>query len=166
MTATLTVYAGSGDASPGTTFPQMSQQGSAVGLYTLQCDAAADEGCQWPIHLPGYTSGNITATIHWHAETATSGDVVLSVSICAQTANADNIDVSGDAWATANTGTDSHLGTTAKRPHQHDVTISNLDSLADGDRVYLRFRRLGSNGSDTMSGDMHLERIVLVYPNT
>ena len=63
------------------------------------------------------------------------------------------MNVETDALATETTVTDSHLGTTGQRVHSASITISNLDSLADGDDVALRFGRLGSNGSDTMAGD-------------
>lgn len=159
----LWLPAGTADPVPGATYPQMDQQGSAVGIVSLRFDAATDEACQWPIRLPGYTSGNVTVTLFWHAETATSNDVVVGASLCAQTPNTDSGDVTGDAWATENTATDTHLGTTAKRAHQVDITVSNLDSLADGDQVFLRIRRVGTSGSDTMTGDMHLTGVLVTW---
>jgi hypothetical protein len=43
------------------------------------------------------------------------------------------------------------------------LTLSNIDSLADGDVCILRVKRLGSDGADTMSGDAYLERLTLAW---
>jgi hypothetical protein len=140
--------------------------GTNFPIGVLAYDAATDEEAFWNFEATNYGSGNLTARVYWYADTATSGDVVLGCSIAAITANTDTQDVETDALTTENTVTDSHLGTTGQRLHSADVTISNLDSLANRDWVTLRLRRVGSNGSDTMAGDCYVVKLVLSYSDT
>lgn len=149
----------------GSVFPQRDKKnGTNIPVPVLWFDAALDEAAFWRVRLPAYSSGNITARWGWYADTASSGDVVGELAIAAITPNTDTQDIETDALATAQSDTDSHLGTTAQRLHDQTTTISNLDSHADGDDVVVRFRRLGSSsGSDTMSGDMGLVYILLSY---
>jgi len=147
-----------------TVFPQRDKKnGTNIPVPVLWFDAAADEAAFWRFRVPGYTSGNLTLEILWEADTASSGDVVWGAAIAAITPNTDTQDVETDALATENTATDTHLGTTGQRLHSISITISNLDSLADGDEVALRIRRVGSSGSDTMTGDAGLISAQLSY---
>jgi hypothetical protein len=129
-------------------------------------DAAADEAIFFQFRILKYGSGNITAKLAWYADTASSGDVVWGAALSAITLNTDTQDVETDGLATENTATDSHLGTTGQREHEVSITISNLDSVADGDMVRLRIRRVGSSGSDTMTGDAILTDVLLEYSDT
>ena len=148
----------------GSTFPQLDKiNGTNIPVPQLKYDAAADEAAFWRFIATGYSSGNLTLTIFWYADTATSGDIVWGGAIAAITANTDTQDVETDALATENTVTDTHLGTTGQRLHSCDITISNLDSLASGDDVVLRIRRVGSSGSDTMTGDAAFVLATLTY---
>lgn len=113
-----------------------------------------------------YGSGNITVTLQWYADTATSGAVVWETALAALTPNADTTDVETKAFATANTATDTHLGTTAQRPHSVDVTVSNLDGIAAGDWAWLRISRLPGDAGDTMTGDAILTGVDLSYSDT
>lgn len=113
-----------------------------------------------------YGSGNITVTFNWYGATATSGAVVWETALAAVTPNTDTTDVETKAFATANTAADTHLGTTAKRAHSVDVTVSNLDSVAAGDWVWLRISRLPADAGDTMTGDAVLTGIDISYSDT
>lgn len=144
----------------GSTFPQLDKiNGTNIPVPNLAYDAAADEAAFWRFIATGYASGNVTCDIYWYADTASSGDVVFGGALACITPNTDTQDIETDALATETTGTDSHLGTTGQRLHLHTLTLSNLDSIADGDEVAFRLRRLGSSGSDTMTGDC---RVVMV----
>lgn len=148
----------------GTVFPQRDRKlGTNIPVPLLAYDAAADEAAFWRFIATGYSSGNLTLDLYWYADTASSGDVVWGAAIAAITPNTDSQDIETDALATENTATDSHLGTTGQRLHHVAITITNLDSIADGDEVVLRIRRLGSNGSDTMTGDACLVQARLSY---
>lgn len=113
-----------------------------------------------------YGSGNVTVTIDWYADTATSGGVVFGASLAAITPDTDTQDIETKAFATENTGSDTHLGTTGQRLHRMTITVSNLDSLAAGDYVVLRLRRVPADGSDTMTGDCIVTRVTVSYSDT
>lgn len=147
--------------------PEFKQAGSNITVQSYSFDAAGTEGIQFRLpYVPAYGSGNITAKLLWYGDSATSGDVVWGVSIAALTTETDTQDVETDAWATENTVTDSHLGTTAQRVHTAQVTVSNLDSIATGDYLAVRVRRIGGNGSDTLTGDAQLIGVVLEWSDS
>lgn len=152
---------------PGAALPELKSAGSSIAALSYSFDAGADEAIQRVIpRAVSYGSGNITVRVLWYGDTATSGDVVFGASIAAITPNTDTQDAETDSWATENTVTDSHLGTTAHRLHEASITVSNLDSLADGDYLALRIRRLGTSGSDTMSGDAQVVGVVVEWSDT
>ncbi len=134
-----------------------------LGGGVLAFEDAADKQGFWKLSTLGYASGNLTIKIHWYADTATSGDVRWGAALAAITPDADTQDVETKTLATEQTFDDTHLGTTAHRLHTATITLSNLDSLADGDAAWLRIRRVGSNGADTMTGDAMLERVTVSY---
>jgi hypothetical protein len=129
----------------------------------LAYDAATDEAAFWKLQANEYASGNLTLDIFWYADSASTGDVVWEAQIAAITPNTDSQDIETDSLATANSVTDSHIGTTGQRLHQATITISNLDSLAAGDVVFIRIARDANNGSDTMTGDCVLVLATLSY---
>lgn len=138
--------------------------GSTYPMDGLAFDTAIDEYAFFRQRIAGYGSGNLTLNILWYAATATSGNVVWTASIAAITPDSDTQDVTTDGLASEATVTDSHLGTTGKRLHVATITISSLDSLANGDMVTLRVGRpSGTNGSDTMSGDAVIAALELTY---
>lgn len=128
--------------------------------------AATDEEAFWKFRAVGYTSGNLTLDLEWYADTATSGDVIFAARIAAITSNTDTQDVETKAFATANTVTNTHLGTTGQRLHRATITISNLDSLAADDIVWIGIARDGNAAGDTMVGDAILTYAQLSYANT
>lgn len=147
-------------------FPGLVKNGSNVPVCGLAYDAAADEAAFWHLRAINYGSGNLTVKVLWYADTASSGDVIWGVQLAAITANTDTQDVETKSLATANTATDTHLGTTGQRLHEIDVTVSNLDSLANGDEVWLRIYRDADAGGDTMTGDAILVGAVVSYSDT
>jgi hypothetical protein len=148
-------------------FPQLSKvNGSNFPVAGLAYDATTEEAAFWKFIATNYGSGNLTLTVYWYADTATSGDVIWGAAIAAITPNTDTQDVETDGLATANTVTDSHLGTTGQRVHSADITISNLDSLANGDLVFIRIYRDADAGGDTMTGDAILLAARLSYSDT
>jgi hypothetical protein len=144
------------DLLSGTNFP----------IPAVAFDAATEEHVYWTFQALNYGSGNITASVYWYADTASSGDVIWGAQIAAITANTDTQDVQTKAFASAQTATDSHLGTTGQRLHTIDITISNLDSVASDDWVALKFYRDADAGGDTMAGDAFLVNLILSYSDT
>lgn len=148
------------------TFPQLVKNGTNFPVMGLAFNDAADEAAFWRLEVHRYGSGNLTVDIYWYGDTATTNSVVWGAALAAITPETDTQDVETKALATENTVTDTHLGTTAQRLHRATVTVSNLDSLANADAAWLRIRRLGSNGSDTLSGDAIIERVEVSFSDT
>jgi hypothetical protein len=149
-----------------TAFPALVRNGTNFPVAALAYDAATDEAAFWGFRAINYASGNLTVHIDWYADTATSGDVVWEVQLAAITPDSDSQDVETKAMATLNTVTDTHLGTTGQRLHRATVTLSNLDSLAADDDVWIRVARDANNASDTMAGDAFLVKVGVTYLST
>lgn len=147
-------------------FPALVKNGTNFPVAGLAYDAAAVESAYFYIHATYYGSGNVTVNLHWYADTATSGDVVWGVQLAAITPNTDTQDTETKALATANTATDTHLGTVGQRLHDVDVTVSNLDGLAGNDALWLRIYRDAAAGGDSMAGDAVLTSVVVSYSDT
>lgn len=149
-----------------TAFPALDKNGTNIPVVSLRYDAGADEAAFWHLRAVRYGSGDVTVTVEWYADTATTGDVVWGVQLAAITPNTDTQDVETKSLATANTATDTHLGTTGQRLHTIDVTVSNLDSLALNDAVWIRIYRDADAAGDTLAGDVHLTLATISYSDT
>lgn len=147
-------------------FPALVKNGTNFPASGLAYDAAGDEAAFWMFRAINYASGNVTVGIDWYADSASTGDVVWAVQLAVITPNTDTQDVETKSLATANTATDTHLGTTGQRLHRIDVTVSNLDSLAADDDVWIRIARDADNASDTMTGDAILVGATVSYLST
>jgi hypothetical protein len=141
-------------------------QGTNYPVPALDFDASTAESTFFYFQATAYGSGNLTLDVYWYADTASSGDVVWGCQLAAITADTDTQDVETDGLATAQTVTDSHLGTTGQRVHKASITVSNLDSIAAGDWCVLKFYRDAAAGGDTMSGDASIVKLVLSYSDT
>lgn len=150
-----------------TAFPQFTKiNGTAFPVSALAYDATTAETAHWRFAALNYGSGNLTLTVYWYADTASSNGVVFEAAIAAITANTDTQDTETKAYATATNATDTHLGTTGQRLHNFDIVISNLDSIAANDWVSLKLGRLPANASDTMTGDCLIVGCMLAYSDT
>lgn len=150
-------------------FPQfVKANGTNFPVAGLAYDASTDEAAFWKLRAMAYGSGNLTLNLAWYADTASTGNVVWEAQIAAITPNTDTQDVETKAFATLNYVQDTHLGTTGQRLHECTITISNLDSLAAGDVVWLRIARdaNGTNATDDMAGDAILTLSELTYSDT
>lgn len=152
-----------------TAFPQYRKEnGTNFPVSSLSYDGAGstEEKAYWKIKAQNYGSGNLTLILDWYADSGTTGDIVLGARIAAITPDTDTQDVETKAFATQQTVTDTHLGTTAQRVHRATITISNLDSIAADDDAWLEISRLPGNGSDTMAADAQLLLAELTYSDT
>lgn len=153
----------------GTAFPAYSKvNGTAFPVTGLYYDATTDEAAFWKLRPADYGSGNITIDIDWYAANATSGNVVWEAQLAAITPNTDSQDTETKALGTLNYVQDTHLGTTGKRLHRCSITLSNLDSLANQDNIWLRIARdaNGTNATDDMANDAILVMATLSWSNT
>lgn len=152
-----------------TNFPQyIRTSGTNFPVDGLAYDAATDESALWKIKMSNYGSGNLTLTLDWYADTASSGNVVWETQISAITPDSDTQDIETDGLATLNFVQDTHLGTTGQRIHRCSITISNLDSVAADDDVHIRIARdaNGTNATDDLAGDAILVLAELSYSDT
>lgn len=141
-------------------------QGTNFPVPGLAFDATTQETVFFRFPLLSYGSGNITVTVDWYADTASANGIVFGAAIACITQNTDTQDIETDAFATENTASDTHLGTTGQRLHMFDITVSNLDSAAAGDDVTLRLRRAPADASDTITGDAIVTRVIVSYSDT
>ena len=153
-------------ASNAATLATVALSASSDPVPVLAFDASTDESAIFQLAVPDYASGSPTLEIRWTAASATSGDVIWGAQLLALTPNTDSGALSGEAYATANTATDTHLGTNAGRAHTVTITISNLDSLTAGDLVWIKVYRDADAGGDTMTGDAYLIDALFTYSNS
>lgn len=111
-----------------------------------------------------YGTGNWTVEIHWYSISgSTSGNVTWSVQIAAITPNVDTGSVEAKAFATATTATLA-ANANAKADYATSMSISNLDSVASGDDVWLRVTR--SDNASSMTGNAGMLRMIVSYPDS
>lgn len=144
----------------GGAFPALVRNGSTIPIDALEFTPASNQAAFWKVDSEMYGSGNLTVKIRWYAGTATSGNVDFGVALACYTPVTDTGDIESKALATEDTVTDTHLGTTAHRVMEAVVSLTDIDSLAKGDIVFLRLRVLSSS---TISGVVRVERVEVFY---
>ena len=166
--ATVRIVLEPGDAYLPTTNPAapVMTQGTNFPVPGLAFDTTTQETAYFRFPAISYGSGNVTVTVDWYADSASTGGVTFGASLAAITQNTDSQDIETKAFATENTASDTHLGTTGQRLHTFDITVSNLDSIAALDDVTLRLRRAPADASDTMTGDAIVTRVIVSYSDT
>jgi hypothetical protein len=152
-----------------TAFPALTKGGTNFPVIGLAFDAATAEGAFWEFRATNYASGDVSVSVDWYADTATSGVVVWGAQVKAITPDTDTTDVETASLATAVTVSDTHLGTTAQRIQRAPtiaLTGASLDSLAAEDAVWIRVYRDAANGSDTLAGDALIVGVTVSYLST
>lgn len=152
-----------------TNFPALvANQGTNFPVVGLAFDASTDEAAFFFFKASSYGSGNLSFILDWYADTASSGNVVWEAQLAAITPDTDSQDVETDGLATLNFVQDTHLGTTGQRVHRCTITISNLDSLAADDVLFVRLARdaNGTNATDDLTGDAVLIGAELQYSDS
>ena len=167
--ATVSIALSPGDAALPTSNPAapVQPQGTNFPVPGLAFDGTTQETAYFYFPAISYGSGNVSVEVEWYADSGTTDAITFGASLAAITPNTDTTDIETKAFATENTASDSHLGTTAQRLHSFTITVSNLDSLAAGDWVCLRLRRVPADGGDTMTGiDAIVTRVIVSYSDT
>lgn len=166
--ATVRIVFSPGDAYLPATNPAAPVQAAGTNFPVpgLAFDATTQETAYFRFPALSYGSGNVTVTVEWYADTASANGITFGASLAAITPNTDTQDIETKAFATENTASDTHLGTTGQRLHSFDITVTNLDSIAAGDDVTLRLRRVPADASDTMTGDAIVTRVIVSYSDT
>lgn len=133
-------------------------------FYQLNYDAAQTEQVSWQLVMPpNYASAPILK-VQYKMTSATSGVVKIDGRLAAITPG-DSTDGDAKAFGSANTATDTVAGT-AGYVKEISLTLTNADSVAAGDLVYVYLARLGADAADTATGDMEVVSVVLYYTST
>lgn len=164
---TVRLYLAPEDAQlPSSAFAQfVRNQGTNFPVSGLAFDASSAENAYWKLDPASYGSGDITCDVIWYADTSTTSThgVAWQVAIAAITPSSDTTNVETKAFATAQTATTDLGSTDAQKLMKTTVTISNLDSIAAGDEVWLKVTRLVSDSADDLTGDAILTSVRLSY---
>jgi len=149
-------------AAPGAVPPQLTFVNARP---RLAFDASTDEYVVFTFRLPDDYSSAAALKVQWSGSTSTttSHTAVWGAEIMALTPETDSVATDSDSYDTINTVSDDILGTTAKRPQECEITLTNNDSMAAGDYISLRFRRDADNGSDDLTEDAWLWALSFVY---
>ena len=135
---------------------------SRNGHPVLDFDAATDESAVFPGVMPdAYAGGGVTVTLVWLASTATTGDVVWNAAFERHQDDIDDLDADSFAAVQAATGT---TASASGEPQYTAIAFTNgaqMDSVAAGESFRLKITRDADNGSDTMTGDAELLRVIL-----
>ena len=143
-----------------------SVQGTNFPVDYLSFDATTEEAAYFTFPAINYGSGNVTVRVYWNSAAATSGGVAFGASLAAITPDTDTQDVETKGFDTEAVGTDTHLGTTAKRIHSFTIAVTATDSIASNDEVRLKLARKVADAGDTMTGDCRVLQIDLEYSDT
>jgi hypothetical protein len=150
-------------------FPQYVRNlGTAFPVTGLAFDANSSEVAFWKWTPFAYGSGNITCDVVWYADTSTTSThgVTWRAALAAITPSVDTQNVETKAFATTQQASTDLGSTDAQKVMKTTITISNLDSVAAGDEVWLSITRVVSDAGDDLTGDAILTSVRLSYSDT
>lgn len=133
----------------------------ALHFTELLFDASTIEWWYWQIQVPGDYSSSPVLRLKWKAN-ATTNSVVWGCRLGATTAG-DTDTPNEHAMATANTATTAVNATEARRLVETSITLTNADSMAANDMLWVGIYRDASNGSDTCTVDAELVGATIEY---
>ena len=149
-----------------TAFPGLVKNvGTNFPVLGLAYDASIQETAYWKFRATNYLSGDLTLKIYWYADTAIANSIVWEAGIAVITPDTDSQDVETKAFAAINFVQDTHLGTVIQRLHVATISISNLDSIATDDIIWIKIARDadGTNATDDLTGDAIFVMAVLSF---
>lgn len=123
----------------------------------LAFDASTVEACYWTLPWPQGATGTVSLVVTYMMASATSGKVDFEVAVEAVT-DGDSVDLDATtSFDTANTITAPTVPGTAGYIDQFSCTLTNKDSVAEGDYVRIRLERDADDGTnDTATGDCYV----------
>ena len=143
---------------PSSNFPALTP---VNGRVALAFDASTDEAAYWCFVCPqGGIGTTLSCVVYYAMASATSGAVYWQAALEAVTPG-DSLDLDATtSFDTANSGNGTVPGT-AGYMQAITITMTNKDSIAAGDLVWLKLNRDADNASDTATGDALLYRVEL-----
>lgn len=142
--------------------------GTSFAVSGLAFDASSIEIAYWKWTPFAYGSGPITLDIIWYADTSTTAThgVTWGTAIAAITPGTDTTNVETKAFAGQQFATTDLGSTDAQRLMKTTITITNLDSVAADDEVWLQLLRAPADAGDDLTGDAIVTSIRLSYSDT
>jgi len=144
-------------------FPQTDKRnGTNFPVSILRFDSSAGEKSYFKRRLINYGGGNFTVDIDWYADTSTTTSQICTWSsavACITPGDAQNVETK--AFGTAATANGNPSGTSHGLVRT-SITITSLDSAADGDEMWIIISRPGG-GSDNMTGDACFVAATITY---
>lgn len=104
------------------------------------------------------TSGNVWLSFYWYSQTATTGDVVIGFQLGTYRAGS-SANVGFSAATTITVPTNGTVNTVTRS----QITRTFTSEITPRDVIVLRPRRTGTDGADTMVGDMELQFLIAKY---
>lgn len=152
------------NAAPQYSLRKGSETAPAKHITTLDFDASTQENVTYQFTMPQNYASAPVLRLQWMAN-ATAGSCVWACKLGAVTSGDADTPVE-HALATAQSATTATNATEARRLNETTITITNTDSVAAGDLVFLLVYRDAANGSDTLSVDAELIHASLDYVTT
>ena len=133
------------------------------GNWRLLFDDSTTESAVWQFRMPSNYSAGLTAKLGYSMTSATADKVDLEVEVMAVT-DGDAADIGSASFATLNevSGGTTVPGT-AGYLDEVSIALSNADSVAAGDLVYIRVNRDHDDADDTATGDLELVYLVIEW---
>lgn len=129
----------------------------------LDFDASTEETIAFEDALPAnYAGGGLTVEIYWMATSATSGDTLWGGAV--ERMASGGTDMDADSYATEQTAAVSTANGTSGILAKATITHSsgaNMDSTAAGEPFRYKVARKAADGTDTMTGDAELSRVII-----
>ncbi len=135
------------------------------GNWRLLFDATTDEAGVWGFRMPNTYDNGLVAKIQYSMSSATSGTVEFEVSVMA-VSDGDSADIGTASFDTVNVGSATVPGT-AGYLDEVSITLTNADSVAAGDYVYIYLSTDADDATnDTATGDREVVNLQLEWNRT
>jgi hypothetical protein len=129
--------------------------------HKIDYDASIDESNTWTnLIVSNYSSGTVKADIYYSMASANTNAVIYCIQVWAQS-DGDSADMDTESYDTANCSNPTTVPGTAGYPDKITITLTNKDSMADGDIIAIKGYRDADAVGDTATGDMELRNIVI-----
>lgn len=125
-------------------------------------DGSNESGAITPwFRMPAFT-GTLSLDVNIFTDTVATGNVDLEAYVMAVTPGTDTIDMAAtDSFDTVNAATHALAGT-AGDPRRETITLTNNDSVAEGDLVCIGIRRDSDDATNDTAADLvYLSNITL-----
>ena len=140
-----------------------------TGFFTskprLLFDDSTDEIIHRTFRMPSNYASAPVLKLQYSMTSATTLEVVIACEVMATT-DGESQAVDSDGYDTINVSGEITVPGTAGHMDEISLALTNADSVAAGDLVFLRIRREGALAGDDASGDMEWLALSLEYTTT